>query len=928
MKSHTPKPNHLLVRARMELGLSQAKLAERLRVSEKQVRRWERGRAQPRPYCRRLLCTLFQKTAEELGLDAESPAPASPDFTEECLPSFLDLLPPLSQNLLIGREQDLAALRQYLLDGVSIIVAGMPGIGKTTLVSTLAHDPAIRNHFQDYILWAGLGRNPNVLEIMNTWGQILGVSPHHIAKKGKAALQAAIGDRAMCFLLDDVWESADAMHLHIGGPQCSYVYTSRFPRVTAELSGGTCLSYPLRELNEEQSFHVLRLLAPRAVAMEPEKTSELASAVGGLPLALNLVGRSLNLQSTTGQVRRVQTALERLSSAEERLQLLVEPLTSALVQSKGPSASSLTSVIATSEELLDEQARNALSALSILPSKPASFSEATALATAHCTVETLDLLCDLGFLECSGPDRYHMHQVIADYARNHLEGADREAAFLGLIASILELLETAADHYTRLDEEMQTILVALEAASARNVRHELIRMIGAATPFLMLRSQPALAERYLQHACQLAKQAQDDAPLPKLLWLLGNVLLMLDRMHEAATAYQEGIQVARALHDEENLCKLLADLGWQMHLFGLAEQAELSMHEGMELASRHGLKEQLVILYKIQGSVAWTRGDYAHAEEAYQHGLRLLAQLEKSKRKDLGAYYCFLGWMAGVQGCYEQAEDLFQRSIEATEYYAPDVSVFVWGMRCTIQVLSRPDATVRESLERVLQRAQEYGVGYSMYVYKALALLELALGNTERAEQEAQRGLAIARQVQATHQPGELLTVLATIALQRGDVEQAARLLEQAFPLVRATSSAEERATTIAARGEVLLRRRLFEEAEAAFQETLQTAPHEHKPLVALARYGLARVAAGQGDVSKALQQGEQALQVFASLRHTKTSEVRRWLNSLRRHSSLALQEALDHQNEQGIITTTAFFVERTRAYSPEESEPPTSASA
>jgi tetratricopeptide (TPR) repeat protein/transcriptional regulator with XRE-family HTH domain len=919
MESPPPKPNVLLKQARLEHGLSQAELAREVDVSLKQVWRWEKGQATPYPCHRQRLCTLFHKTAEELGLDPEDSSSPPTECMDECLP-LLDQLPSLSSHILVGRDQDRAALRQLLLGGASVVVVGLPGVGKTALVLTLAYDATLRRHFQDRILWAGLGRNPNVSEILNAWGQALGVSSHHVAKKGKAALQAAIGNRPICFLLDDVWESGDAMQFHIGGLQCSYVYTSRFPRVAAELSGGPCLSYPLRELNEEQSMHLLHVLAPRAVEMEPEKTSELASAVGGLPLALNLVGRSLNLQSMTGQVRRVQAALERLSDARERFQLPVAPLSSALLQPGTAAVLSLASIIATSEDVLDEQARSALYALSILPTKPASFSEAAALAVAHCSPETLDLLCDLGFLECDGPDGYHMHQVIADYGRDHLETESRTTAFSRLIAYVLELLETSADDYPRLDEEIPTILAALETVSVQNMRHELIQMIGVVTPFLMLRVQPALAERYLQHACHLTKQAQDDTPLPKLLWLLGNVFLMLDRLHEAAAAYQEGIRVARALHDEENLCKLLADLGWQMHLFGLADQAETYMHEGMALASQLGLKEQLVVLYKIQGSVAWMQGNYAQAEEAYRQGLRLLEQLDPCRRKDLGSYYCFLGWIAGVQGKYEQAEECFQRSIEATDHYTPDVSAFMWGMRCTIQVLYRPETTIRENLERVVQRTQECGVGYCMYVYKALALLELALGNTERAEQEAQRGLAIAQQVQAKHQPGELLTVLATIALKRGEVEQAARLLERAFPLVRATSSAEERATTIAAWGEVLLQRQHLEEAEQAFQETLQTAPHEHKPLVALARYGLARVAAGRGEVSEALRQGRLAFQLFASLDHIKVPEVRNWLYSL--------QESLDQKKAPEVLDVTSPSFARKRKLHPERSGPQASASA
>ncbi|HEU5384008.1 MAG TPA: helix-turn-helix transcriptional regulator [Ktedonobacteraceae bacterium] len=69
MKPHMFKPPVLLAQARRDLGLSQRDLANRLNVSLQEVWRWENGIAHPYPRHRQLLCTFFQKTAEELGLD-------------------------------------------------------------------------------------------------------------------------------------------------------------------------------------------------------------------------------------------------------------------------------------------------------------------------------------------------------------------------------------------------------------------------------------------------------------------------------------------------------------------------------------------------------------------------------------------------------------------------------------------------------------------------------------------------------------------------------------------------------------------------------------------------------------------------------------------------------------------------------------------
>src|SRR5438270_3093811 len=102
--------------------------------------------------------------------------------------------------------------------------------------------------------------------------------------------------------------------------------------------------------------------------------------MGGLPLALLLVGNFLRVQSYNGQPRRIRQAIERLRIVEMRLHLQ-EP--QALVE-RSPSladapAISLHTLIAVSDQQLDERARTALYALSVFPPKPNTFSESAAL---------------------------------------------------------------------------------------------------------------------------------------------------------------------------------------------------------------------------------------------------------------------------------------------------------------------------------------------------------------------------------------------------------------------------------------------------------------------------------------------------------------------------------------------------------------------
>ncbi len=61
------KPNSILRRERQLRGWSQQKVARLVETSEDVVSRWERGERKPSPFYQEKFCTLYGKTAEELG---------------------------------------------------------------------------------------------------------------------------------------------------------------------------------------------------------------------------------------------------------------------------------------------------------------------------------------------------------------------------------------------------------------------------------------------------------------------------------------------------------------------------------------------------------------------------------------------------------------------------------------------------------------------------------------------------------------------------------------------------------------------------------------------------------------------------------------------------------------------------------------------
>lgn len=75
-----------LVKARLSMGLSQEKLAERIGVTRNTISEWERGIQNPYPLHVHALCMLFGQSAQELAIDARWRELEQGEMTEAGLP--------------------------------------------------------------------------------------------------------------------------------------------------------------------------------------------------------------------------------------------------------------------------------------------------------------------------------------------------------------------------------------------------------------------------------------------------------------------------------------------------------------------------------------------------------------------------------------------------------------------------------------------------------------------------------------------------------------------------------------------------------------------------------------------------------------------------------------------------------------------------
>ncbi|MFL5705158.1 MAG: hypothetical protein ACJ8AG_20335, partial [Ktedonobacteraceae bacterium] len=65
------------------------------------------------------------------------------------------------------------------------------------------------------------------------------------------------------------------------------------------------------------------------------------------------------------------------------------------------------------------------------------------------------------------------------------------------------------------------------------------------------------------------------------------------------------------------------------------------------------------------------------------------------------------------------------------------------------------------------------------------------------------------------------------------------------------------------------------------FREVRERNLERNQKMLAIAIYGLARIALAQGNTAEARQQGQESLAIFVSMDDHRVAEVRQWLQNL-----------------------------------------------
>ncbi|GHO56162.1 helix-turn-helix domain-containing protein [Ktedonobacter robiniae] len=838
-----------LIEERKRQRWSQQELADRLGTTRHNVSRWEAGMTTPGPYFRARLCEVFGKLPQELGLLGDTEAGAVNDLPLKSAPHphLSDPALPLSPEqlpTLIGRQTFVHQLVQELCRcrHNAFALTGLPGIGKTALAVALAHHPQVRQQFQDGILWVGLGQYPEVLESMYRWGTLLGITPTEAGQlttpdAWARRLYQQIGQRRMLLILDDAWDLSDAVTFQIGGTNCVHLLTTRIPVLAHTFAPEQVFHVP--ELNEEEGAMLLgHIVSQASQQLSASQMRALVHSVGGLPLALVLMGGYLYVQAQSGQPRRLQRACEQLQQNVERRLHLNRPQTLGQYISSLPIGTSLSLQVAIdiSVHRIPVDAQRALHALSLFSPKPYSFSEEAALAVCNMGIDVLDLLADSGLLGTHQSGRYHLHQTIVDYAQ--LQPPDPEAK-MRLVTFFVEFVCEHSDEHELLEQDLHTILTAFAFAREGQLFPALVRGSLAFMPFLSTLRLFDLADRLLTWAQEAATALADWESLAHMWRHRGHMAELRSDLAQAEYAYLTGLAIAR----ERELTQLTAALfvlaGGVIVDQGDYLRAETYLQEGLAMATTLDEQEQRSIALKNLGEIADNLGDPRRAQTLYLESLAIARQQENWKVA--GALLQDLGSQAAQRGEYEQAEAYYQEGLTYAEH---------------LMDLQRQSAILMNQ-----------------------GLLASYRREYERALTLSLQSLSLARKIRNGVRISSVLQNLGIIERCLGHYAQAEAYLKESLDVAHAMGHRWLICETTGEWGTLYVYQQKLDAAWETFQQMLKDAMSMRAPLLqAQALFGLAQVEDQRGRGQQALQYARESQTLFRELEHQQVEQIEQWL--------------------------------------------------
>ncbi|MFD4231364.1 ATP-binding protein [Streptomyces sp. NPDC058545] len=806
-----------------------------------------------------------------------------------------------------GRDSELRRLLHaadtMAAEGVAIhAIDGMPGVGKTALVTRVAH--LLSDRYPDGQLFVHLaahtpGQPPaDPTEILAALLLGAGVAPQHIPDglETRAALwRARMAGKRVLLVLDDAASRAQIEPLLPSSGGCLVLITSR--RRLLALDGSVPL--PLETLPPRQATTLFCSLIHRSVTeREAEAVAGIVKLCGHLPLAISLLAAHLANHPTWD----IATFAQEFATAQNRLGEL----------EAGDRA--VTAAFDLSYQALSADQQNFLRRLSLHPGPEIDTYAAAALGDLPLPQarRRLNALYADHFIDEPAPGRYRMHDLVREYAVALAAGDpddDRERAIARLHTCYQYTAEVASCFLG---------FVPLEAAASKAPvavpqlvdREQARTWVRTERPNLIACINHAARHRQYTRVIQLT-EAMDTFPSEENHWQqdvtlyetaltavrhAGDRLSQANALHHLSWARSSASQYSTAADLAEQALALYQSLGHQLGeanaLHALSQMRRLTG----QYEAAIDLAEQALTLYS---SLGHQRGE---AQALLALGwLRRVAAMELEAANDFAeqalALYRALGHQLGEasalselrvirhqSGEYEAAIDLASQALVLYRNLGNQN-----GEALALQGLSRARGAIGEYevatdlAERALSLYRSLGDRHGEAEgLQALCKMRITAGDHETAADLAEQALAIYRALNFGHGEANALLVLAQTRHLSREVEAAAELLAQARALFQSFGDYHGEAEVLNSTGALLAESAGPGEALIAYRQALHLARRAKAPLEeAQALEGAARSQIRRGQRQAALDDLREAVAIYQRIGAAEATSAAAHLASL-----------------------------------------------
>ncbi|MGQ0548412.1 MAG: tetratricopeptide repeat protein [Armatimonadota bacterium] len=708
---------------------------------------------------------------------------------------------PLQPTKLIGREQEVAAVRQRLRsDTVRLLtLTGPPGVGKTRLAIEVAG--GLAEAFEQGIAFIDLTPISDPSLVSAAVAQALGIQP-----EAEQTLDDAIKDllaaKSMLLVLDNFEQIlpaaprvAELLAVSLG---LKILVTSRErlhlrwehefpvpPLAVPDLGG------PLTP-EAVSDCAAVALFVERASAARPDfvvdrqnarAVAEICAGLDGLPLAIELAAARTKVLTPLAMVVWLQHRLRLLAGGPRDL---------------APRHRTLRAAIDWSYHLLDVRDQALFRRVSVFAG-----GVSVEAAEAVCNVggdlgtgvlDGLASLVDKNLLrseESGGESRFRMLATVHEFAAEALEASgERDALVSRHTAYFMDFAEKAipalytADQIPwlrRLDREQDNLRAALNTLASREEWEAVLRFATALRGFWHLRGRFSEGRRWLDEALE---KACDAPPVlrARALWAAGTLargqgdFVTANALLADSLALSEQSQNKQLMaHAKIHLASLAARWG---DLAGMRALAEESLALFQAVGDGNGIARSLVSL----GSATAALGDQASGRVMLTQALTMMRELGDR----LGMASVLYEFGVSTPDSTEAREFLEEAHAVYTELGDP-VNI-AWGWIALGGVATREEnwAEAQACFERALTIAQELGSRYQMSrALGGLGRVAFFRGDYKTARAYQEECLALLRQIGTWSFLDDALADLGSTLLHLKDYTGAATLLEEAVSLCR-----------------------------------------------------------------------------------------------------------------------------------------------